>query len=52
MELRMRNRITITIDESEIVGSVLDYDHGKWAVMLKDGSTFIYYFDANCFYLS
>ena len=48
MEIVIKNGITITIDESEIVDSIVDHNIGKLVIKLKDGSRFIRYVNGEC----
>ena len=51
MEIVIRKGITITIDELEIVDSVVDHNLNKLVIKLKDGSHFIRYVNGDCLIL-
>lgn len=51
MEIVMKNGITITIDELEIVDSIVDHNLNKLVIKLKDGSRFIRYVNGDCLIL-
>ena len=51
MEIVIRKGITITIDELEIVASVVDHNLNKLVIKLKDGSRFIRYVNGDCLIL-
>lgn len=51
MEIVIKNGITITIDEAEIVDSIVDHNIGKLVIKLKDGSRIIRYVNGECLIL-
>lgn len=51
MEIVIKKGITITIDESEIVDSIVDHNLNKLVIKLKDGSRFIRYVNGDCLFL-
>ena len=51
MEIVMKNGITITIDEAEIVDSIVDHNIRKLVIKLNDGSRIIRYVNGECLIL-